>query len=112
MNEEQTTEKGLVGAEKPMEEDIAEIATRAFEAVEEFVQEQPHAALGLAAAAGFILGGGLTPRRLFRLGFAMGGPTLTRRIATEAFRLAQERLEGERQERAPKPRHRAKKEPA
>ncbi|HEX9294742.1 MAG TPA: hypothetical protein VF881_02875 [Polyangiaceae bacterium] len=112
MNQQPVAEEGLVGAENHPEQDVAAMATRALEAVEEFVQEQPHAAIGLAAAAGFILGGGLTPRRLFRLGFAMGGPTLTRRIATEAFRIAQERLEGGQEERAPKPRHRAKKEPA
>ena len=50
--------------------------------------ERPHAALGIAAAAGFILGGGLTPRRLVRLGLSVGGPSLTRQLASQALRFA------------------------
>ena len=36
-----------------LEQDIAALAERARETIEEFVVEQPHAALGIAAAAGF-----------------------------------------------------------
>ena len=80
---------------------MLEIVERTRERVEEFVQEQPHAALGLAAAAGFILGGGLTPRRLLRLGMAAGGPALSRQIFDQVVRIAGETLEGDHR-RAPK----------
>ena len=75
---------------------------QARERVEDFVQEQPHAALGLAAVAGFILGGGLTPRRLFRLGMAAGGPALSRQIFDQVVRIATETLEGDHGRATPK----------
>jgi hypothetical protein len=84
------------------EPDVLEMVERARERVEEFVQEQPHAALGLAAAAGFILGGGLTPRRLLRLGMAAGGPALSRQIFDQVVRVASETLEGDHRRAAPK----------
>ena len=75
------------------DEELGEIVMRTKEQIEEYVQSKPHAALGIAAAVGFVLGGGLTPRRLIRLGFAAGGPLLSRQLASEALRLVTERLE-------------------
>jgi hypothetical protein len=92
MNQAQTTETGLAEGEQDLERDAAEFAKRARGAIEEFVQEQPHTALGLAAVAGFILGGGLTPRRLLRIGLSAGGPALTRQVAVQVLRLANETL--------------------
>ena len=109
MSQEPTTEKAANGAIE-FEDDVAAIVERARETIVEFVQEQPHAALGVAAAAGFILGGGLTPRRLLRLGWAAGGPALSRQVLDQVVRFAGETLEGERSatKRSSSPRRRAK----
>ena len=74
--------------EVELEKDLAVLADQARDAVVQFVHERPHAALGVAAAAAFILGGGLTPRRLVRLGLSVGGPSLTRQLASQALRFA------------------------
>ena len=94
MSQEQTSEN-VANEGIEFEHDIAAVVDRARETIEEFVQEQPHAALGLAAAAGFILGGGLTPRRLLRLGWAAGGPALSRQVLDQVARIAGEALEAE-----------------
>lgn len=78
-----------------LEQNVAVLAERARDSIEEFAREQPHAALGIAAAAGFILGGGLTPRRLLRIGLAAGGPALSRTLVDQAMRLATEFLDDE-----------------
>ena len=90
MNQEPTNESDLREQEEHLEQDMAALAERARDAIEQFVQERPHAALGIAAAAGFVLGGGLTPKRLFRLGFAAGGPMFSRQIAAQVLRMATE----------------------
>jgi hypothetical protein len=74
------------------EEELADIAARARADIEEFVRDSPHAALGIAAIAGFVLGGGLTPRRLLRLGLSIGGPTLTQKLTSHAADLLAETL--------------------
>ncbi|AUX38078.1 MULTISPECIES: hypothetical protein [Sorangium] len=43
-------------------------ATEVTRAVSAFARENPHVALAAAAGLGFLLGGGLTPRVLSRLG--------------------------------------------
>lgn len=110
--QEQTTEE--LGEENPeLEHDVMALATHARDAIEDFVQEQPHAALGLAAVAGFIVGGGLTPRRLLRLGFAAGGPLLSRQLRDQVLRFASEALQGGREseaKRSPSRRRRTKTE--
>jgi len=92
MNEEQTTEDR--GSD--LEHDVTVLAERARETIEQFVHEQPHAALGIAAAAGFVIGGGLTPRRLLRLGLASGGPVFSRQIVDQLLRFVKETLEQDR----------------
>jgi hypothetical protein len=91
--EERTTEARA--PESDIDQDVAKLAERARDTIEDFVREQPHAALGIAAAAGFILGGGLTPRRLLRIGLAAGGPALSRQIIDQVVRVAGEYLEDE-----------------
>ena len=76
------------------------VANQARDTIEQFVHERPHAALGLAAALGFVMGGGLTPRRLVRLGFAAGGPAFTRQIAAQLARIANEAWTAPRSEPA------------
>jgi len=93
-----------------LEDNVVELAERARETIVEFVHEQPHAALGIAAAAGFILGGGLTPRRLIRLGLAAGGPALSRQIVDQVVRVASEAFESERQPTKRTPRRKTKSE--
>jgi hypothetical protein len=111
MNQEQMTE-GRAEVSNELESDVVELAEKARDAIEQFVQEQPHAALGIAAAAGFVLGGGLTPRRLIRLGLAAGGPALSRQLVGQVVRMATDALEAETQSprRASPRKHRAKAE--
>lgn len=76
-----------------IEDELMDAVMRARQVVEDFVNEQPHAALAIAAASGFILGGGLTPRRILRLGLAFAGPTLTRVAYNEATRAVRDMFE-------------------
>jgi hypothetical protein len=114
MNQQEQTSENLTDEHPELEHDVVAFANQARETVEEFAHEQPHAALAIAAAAGFILGGGLTPRRLFRLGLAAGGPVLSRQIRDELMRFASEALRGgersEETKRAPARRRRTKAE--
>jgi hypothetical protein len=113
MNHQEQTGEDLVEENPELEHDVVALANQAREAIEEFAHEQPHAALGIAAAAGFILGGGLTPRRLIRLGLAAGGPVLSRQIREQVMRLAAEVLQGGEHteaKRAPARRRRTKAE--
>lgn len=43
-----------------------------LEMVKDYARENPHVALGAAAAVGFVLGGGLTPRILMAAGVFFG----------------------------------------
>jgi hypothetical protein len=113
MNHQEQTTEDLAQESPELGHDVVALADQARETIEEFVHEQPHAALGLAAAAGFILGGGLTPRRLFRLALAAGGPALSRQLRDQLMRMAGKALQGgERSEgkRAPVRRRRTKAE--
>jgi hypothetical protein len=113
MNHQEQTSEDLVEENPEVEHDVVALANQAREAVEDFVHEQPHAALGIAAAAGFILGGGLTPRRLIRVALAAGGPVLSRQLGDHLTRFASDALQGrERAEakRAPARRRRSKTE--
>ena len=89
--EESTNEVSLADA-LGLDEDFDVLAGRARDRIEAFVQEKPHAALGIAAAVGFVLGGGLTPRRLFKLSVAAGGPLLGRQLRSQAFRMVSEAI--------------------
>lgn len=77
-----------------IDDELSDLAERARQAIENFVVEQPHAALALAAATGFVLGGGLTPRRIMRLGLILAGPMLTRVAYSEGSRLMSSIMEG------------------
>jgi hypothetical protein len=64
--EKETSQDGIQGA---MEETLARIdAGEVVEAVAAFARENPHTALAVAAGAGFVLGGGMTPRLLGAIG--------------------------------------------
>jgi hypothetical protein len=52
--------------------------TDAMEKISDFARENPHAALAGAAALGFLLGGGLTPRLLATVGMFAGRRYLNR----------------------------------
>jgi hypothetical protein len=95
MNPDQTTSQGQIVEEHGPwgEQDLAELVGQACRTVEQYVQERPHTALGIAAAIGFVLGGGLTPRRLLRLGFAAGGPFLSRQLASEMFKIVTDAMD-------------------
>ena len=100
MDQDQAFHRVVSSAEDANWDQLGEIVARAKERIEEYVQEKPHAALGMAVAVGFVLGGGLTPRRLFRWGFAVGGPLLNRQLVSGAFKFVTQTLS----EEAPEPR--------
>jgi len=103
MNTEETIE-GQGSEGENFEQDVTAMVEQARERIEEFVHEQPHTAIGIAAALGFVLGGGLTPRRLIRMGLAAGGPLVSRQIKDQLFRIAQDAMEsGERSEKKKAP---------
>jgi hypothetical protein len=111
MDQDQVMHRVVSSAADTELDQLGELAARAKESIEEYVQEKPHAALGIAAAVGFVLGGGLTPRRLFRLGFAVGGPLLNRQLASEVFKFVAQTLSEDGPE--PKPaKRRAKRSDA
>ncbi|WP_437733856.1 hypothetical protein [Sorangium sp. So ce1335] len=60
--------QGRDGREKGDEAPGRLDATEVTRAVSAFARENPHVALAAAAGLGFLLGGGLTPRVLSRLG--------------------------------------------
>ena len=93
-------ESELTEGDSDLEHDFAVLADQARDTIEQFVHDRPHAALGLAAALGFVIGGGLTPRRLVRIGFAAGGPVFTRQIAAQLARIANEAWIAPRAEQA------------
>jgi ElaB/YqjD/DUF883 family membrane-anchored ribosome-binding protein len=103
MNEDRTAE-GRAAEDSELDQDMVAMAERARDSIEAFVREQPHAALGIAAAAGFILGGGLTPRRLLRIGLAAGGPALSRQLVDQVVRAASDFMEEPRQPKREKTR--------
>lgn len=77
-----------------IEDELSALAERAKHVIEDFVSEQPHAALAIAAATGFVVGGGLTPRRIMRIGLAFLGPTITRTVYREATSALRGMFEG------------------
>ena len=93
MDQDQAFQRVASSVEDADWDQFGELIARAKESIEEYVHEKPHAALGMAVAAGFVLGGGLTPRRLFRLGFAVGGPLLNRELVSGVFRLIGQTLD-------------------
>jgi hypothetical protein len=75
-----------------IEAELIDLARQTGQAVEDFVVERPHAALALAAGVGFIIGGGLTPKRLLKWGFLLAGPALTRGITDRVAATVEEAL--------------------
>jgi hypothetical protein len=96
MDRTQTVKSDVAGDAEDFEREVMVIADRTRRAVEEFVKEKPHAALAVAAATGFLLGGGLTPRRIFRLGIALGSPVLSRQVLGLLSQYVTSTVEGER----------------
>lgn len=83
MHQEQTTAAEPDAGEKSsLEAELADIDAReVLASIGELAREHPHAALAGAAALGFVLGGGLTPRVL-----AMVGTFAGRRYANRVLR--------------------------
>jgi hypothetical protein len=109
MDQDQVTSRGFAGdGQSDLNDEIGDIVLRAKDAIEDYAQKNPHAAVGIAAAVGFVLGGGLTPRRLIRLAFAAGGPLISRQISTEIFKLVADALDQPTSE-PPKPKRKAKR---
>ena len=69
---------------------------RAVLAAAELARESPHMALAIAAAAGFILGGGLTPRLLGTAAMIAGRTYLGRAMRATLSTVVQEQLGGMR----------------
>jgi hypothetical protein len=79
-----------------IEAELIELARQTGQAVEDFVVERPHVALAIATGIGFVIGGGLTPRRLLRWGFLLAGPALTRGLADRVAASVEQALTSER----------------
>jgi hypothetical protein len=65
---------------------------RAIESASELARESPHAALALALAAGFVLGGGLTPRLLGSVAMIAGRTYLGRAVRETMTTVLEEQL--------------------
>src|SRR5258708_5973732 len=87
MNQDQV-DFGTSEGRAELERDVFEFLGRAGDTIEQFAEERPHAAVGIALGIGFLLGGGLTPKRLYRLAVAVGGPILSRQLAGQATEFA------------------------
>jgi hypothetical protein len=83
-----------------LQEQAAALVGEGRRIVEEFATERPHAAIAIAAGIGFVLGGGLTPRRLFRLGMLIGGPAITRELTDYVSELIGDRLDSPSERKA------------
>jgi hypothetical protein len=65
---------------------------RAIETASELARESPHAALAVALAAGFLLGGGLTPRLLGSVAMIAGRKYLARAVRATLTNVVEEQL--------------------
>lgn len=78
-----------------IERDVNVLVSRATRALTDFVREKPHAALAVAALAGFVVGGGMTPSRIVRWGVAIGGPVLSRTVLEKVSEFLRDTGDGE-----------------
>jgi hypothetical protein len=65
---------------------------RAIESASELARESPHAALAIALAAGFVLGGGLTPRLLGSVAMIAGRTYLSRAVRETLASVVEEQI--------------------
>ncbi len=65
---------------------------RAVDSATELARESPHAALALALAAGFVLGGGLTPRLLGSVAMIAGRSYLSRAVRDTLATVVEEQI--------------------
>lgn len=65
---------------------------RAIDSASELARESPHAALALALAAGFLLGGGLTPRLLGSVAMIAGRTYLSRAVRDTLATVVEEQI--------------------
>jgi hypothetical protein len=65
---------------------------RAIESASELARESPHAALAIALAAGFVLGGGLTPRLLGSVAMIAGRTYLSRAVRETLANVVEEQI--------------------
>ena len=65
---------------------------QAIDSATELARESPHAALALALAAGFVLGGGLTPRLLGSVAMIAGRSYLSRAVRETLATVVEEQI--------------------
>lgn len=65
---------------------------RAIDSASELTRESPHAALAMALAAGFVLGGGLTPRLLGSVAMIAGRTYLSRAVRETLANVVEEQI--------------------
>lgn len=65
---------------------------RAIDSASTLARESPHAALAIALAAGFVLGGGLTPRLLGRVAMTAGRRYLGRAMRSTLTNVIEEQI--------------------
>ena len=69
---------------------------RTIDTASELARESPHAALAIALVAGFVLGGGLTPRLLGSVAMLAGRRYLGRAMRETLTHVVEEQLAGAR----------------
>lgn len=65
---------------------------RAIDSASEMARESPHTALAIALAAGFVLGGGLTPRLLGSVAMIAGRRYLSRAMRETLTNVVEEKI--------------------
>ena len=65
---------------------------RGIDSAIELTRESPHAALAIALAAGFVLGGGLTPRLLGSMAMIAGRTYLSRAVRETLASVVEEQI--------------------
>jgi hypothetical protein len=65
---------------------------RAIDSASELARESPHAALAIALAAGFVLGGGLTPKLLGTMAMIAGRTYLSRAVRDTLATVVEEQI--------------------
>ena len=95
MNRSETVRKNEGPQESDGEAELGPDAAalrRAIDTASELARESPHAALAIALAAGFVLGGGLTPKLISSVAMIAGRRYLGRAVRETVAHVVEEQL--------------------
>jgi hypothetical protein len=94
MNANETAHEHVEGLEEDEEAELegGMDVQQVLEAASAYARENPHAALGIAAGIGFLLGGGLTPKLLGGAAMIAGRSYLGKTIRESLVTVLEEKL--------------------